>query len=118
MAKGVATEAQQPLVEPESLSSLFARARDEGKAWAQAEADLYRTIAMEKLRAWQTPLVLLGAALFLGHASLLVAVATLFVALGEVINPALAGLVTMAILSLASFVLVRIALAKFAAIGR
>jgi hypothetical protein len=107
-----------PEAEPESLSDLFGRARDEGKAWAQAEVALYRTIAVEKTKAWQAPLILFGVALFLGHAALLVLVATLFVALAQVMNPALAGLISVVILAGAATVLVKVALGKIKALGR
>lgn len=107
-----------PAAEPETLSDLFGRARDEGKAWAQAEVALYRTIATEKAKAWQTPLILFGAALFLGHAALLVLVATLFVALAQVMNPALAGLASMVVLAGAAAILVKVALGKIEAIGK
>jgi hypothetical protein len=106
------------VAEPDSLSDLIARARDEGKAWAHAEVALYRTIATEKAKAWQTPLMLFGAALFLGHAALLVLVATLFVALAQVMNPALAGLVSVLVLAGAAGVLVKVALGKIKAIGK
>ncbi|MEO6247114.1 MAG: phage holin family protein [Sphingomicrobium sp.] len=104
--------------EPDSLSDLFGRARDDGKAWAMAEVALYRTIATERAKAWQTPLVLLGAALFLGHAALLVLVATLFVALAQVMNPALAGLVSMILLAASAAILVNLAVGKIKAIGK
>jgi len=107
-----------PVAEPDSLSDLFGRARDEGKAWAQAEVALYRTIATEKAKAWQAPLILFGAALFLGHAALLVLVATLFVTLAQVMNPALAGVVSVLILAGAAAILVKVALGKIKAIGQ
>ena len=101
-----------PNVEPESVSDLFGRARDESKAWALAEVALYRTIATEKAKAWQTPLLLFAASLFLGHAALLVLVATLFVALAQVMNPALAGVASVVILAAAAGILVKLAIAK------
>jgi len=107
-----------PKAEPDSLSDLFGRARDEVKAWAQAEVALYRTIATEQAKAWRTPLILFGAALFLGHAALLVLVATLFVALSQVMNPALAGLASMVILAGAAAILVKVALGKIKASGK
>lgn len=109
---------EPPVAEPETLSDLVGRAREEGKAWAQAEVALYRTIAAKKAKAWQTPLILFGVALFLGHAVLLVTVATLFVALAQVINPALAGLVTMVLLAGTAAILVKVALGKIKGIAK
>jgi len=107
-----------PEAEPDSLSDLFGRARDEAKAWAQAEVALYRTIATEKARAWQAPLILFAAGLFLAHAALLVLVATLFVALAQVMNAALAGLVSAVVLAVAAAILVKVGLARIKAIGK
>ena len=101
-----------PPGEPESLSNLFGRAKEDARAWAAAEIALCRTIATEKAKAYQLPLKMLAAALFLGHAALLVAVATLFVALAQVMNPALAGLVSVVILVGAAAIFVKVALGK------
>ncbi len=98
--------------EPESLSDLFGRAKEDARAWALAEVALYRTIAKEKAKVWLFPLMLLSAALFLGHAALLVLVATLFVALAQVMNPAFAGLVSVVVLAGAAAILVKVALVK------
>ena len=98
--------------EPEGLADLFGRAKEDARAWATAEVALYRTIATEKAKALQLPLLLLGAALFLGHAAMLVLVATLFVALAQVMNPVLAGLVSVVILAGAAAILVKVALGK------
>ena len=103
---------RDPPGEPASLSDLFGRAKEDARLWASAEVALYRTIATEKLRAYKLPLMLLGAALFLGHAAMLVLVATLFVALAQVMNPALAGLVSVGILAGTAAILVKVALGK------
>jgi len=104
-----------PSVDPDSLSGLVGRAKEEARAWASAEVALYRTIATEKAKAWQVPLGLLGAALFLGHAALLVLVATLVLALAQVMNPALAGLVSVALLAGIAAILIKVAVAKIKA---
>lgn len=103
---------ETPASDPDSLGGLFGRARDEARDWAKAEAGLYRTIATEKALAWRTPLVLFAVALFLGHAASLVLVATLFVALAQLMNPALAGLVCAFLLAGTAAILVKIALAR------
>ena len=104
-----------PSVDPDTLSGLVGRAKEEARAWASAEVALYRTIATEKARAWQVPLGLLGAALFLGHAAMLVLVATLVMALAQVMNPALAGLVSVVLLAGIAAILVKVAVAKIKA---
>lgn len=103
---------------PDGLGGLFARAKDEAVAWGKAEINLYRTIGTEKANAWKLPLILLGAALFLGHAAMLALIATLFVALALVMNAALAGLVTVVLLAAAAGILAKVALAKIKAAGQ
>ena len=106
-----------PAEEPDDLGALFGRARDEAGAWLRAEVALYRTIGTEKANAWKVPIALLATAVFLGHAALLALVATLFVGLAQLMNAALAGLVTVLILGGTAAILVRAALAKLKAPG-
>lgn len=98
--------------EPDSLGGLFGRARDEARDWAKAEVAVYRTIATEKALAWRTSLILFAAALFLGHAASMVLVATLFVALAQLMNPALAGLLCAVLLAATAAILVKVALTR------
>ena len=103
---------EPPTSEPDSLSGLFGRARDDARDWAKAEVAVYRIIATERALAWRTPLILFAAALFLGHAASLVLVATLFVALAQVMNAALAGLLCACLLAAAAAILVKVALTR------
>ena len=103
---------EPPVSEPDSLGGLFGRARDEARDWAKCEVAVYRIIAAERARAWRTPLILLAAALFLGHAASLVLVATLFVALAQLMNPALAGLLCAVLLTGTAAILFKVALAR------
>lgn len=96
----------------DTLGGLFGRARDQAGDWLRAEVALYRTIGAEKANAWKLPIALLATALFLGHAALLTLVATLFVGLAQLMNPALAGLVTVLILGGTAAILVKVALAR------
>ena len=103
-----------PPVEPsaDTLGGLFGRARDQAGNWFRAEVALYRTIGVEKANAWKLPIALLATALFLGHAALLALIATLFVGLAQLMNPALAGLVTVLILGGTAAILVKVALGR------
>ena len=98
--------------EADTLGTLFGRARDQAGDWFRAEVALYRTIGTEKANAWKIPLALLGTALFLGHAALIALVATLFVGLAQVMNPALAGFITVLLLAGAAAILIKVALAR------
>ncbi|RST31017.1 phage holin family protein [Sphingomonas ginkgonis] len=80
--------------EPDSLGELFHRLVEDGKAYAQAEVNLYKTIGTEKLQAWKTPVILLAVAAFFAHVGALSFAATVFVAFAQIMNPALAGVVT------------------------
>ena len=96
----------------DSLGGLFGRARDQAGEWLRAEVALYRTIGVEKANAWKLPIAMLATALFFGHAAMLALVATLFVALAQLMNSALAGLVTVLILGATAAILVKLALAR------
>jgi hypothetical protein len=82
----------------DGIGDLVHRLVEDGKAYARAEVDLYKTIGTEKVRSLKTPVILLVTAVLLAHAAFLALVATLFVALALVMNDALAGLVTVLIL--------------------
>lgn len=97
---------------PDSIGALIGRARAEALAWLAAEVELYKTIGVTKASAWKLPAILLAAALFLAHAALLVLVATLFVGLAQLMNPALAGLITALLLGGTAAILVRVAIAR------
>lgn len=101
-----------PEPQPEPLADLFGRAKEEARAWAIAEVALYKTIGTEKANSFKVPIILFATALFLGHAALLLLVATLFVGLAQLMNPALAGLVSVLILAGVAAVLVKIGMAK------
>ena len=106
------------LAEPDGLAALFGRARSEALAWLEAEVELYKTIGLEKASAWKLPAILLGAALFLAHAALLALVATLFVGLAQLMNPALAGLLTALIFGGTAAILARVGLARLKGAGK
>ena len=83
----------------DGIGDLVHRLVEDAKAYAKAEVDVYKTIGAEKAASLRTPLILLVAAVFLGHAAFLALVATLFVGLAQVMQPALAGVVTVLILA-------------------
>lgn len=83
----------------DGIGDLVHRLVEDGKAYAQAEVNVYKTIASEKAASLRTPILLLVMAVFLGHAAFLTLIATLFVGLAQVMQPALAGVVTFVILA-------------------
>ncbi|MDB5253869.1 MAG: hypothetical protein JWP27_3038 [Flaviaesturariibacter sp.] len=85
--------------EPDGIGDLVHRLVADGKAYAQAEINLYKTIGTEKARSLVTPVILFVAAVFLAHAAFLALVATLFVGLASLLkSDTLGGLVTVLIL--------------------
>jgi len=66
---------------------------EEGKAYAKAEADLAKTIALAKAKALALPAGVLVAALFIGMAALNALVFGVVLALATLIGPLLAGIV-------------------------
>ena len=83
--------------EPEGIGDLFHRLVEDGKAYAQAEVNLYKTIGTERAKALKTPAIMLVAAYFLGWGAFLALVATLFVGLDSFMSPVLAGILTVLI---------------------
>jgi hypothetical protein len=86
--------------EPDGIGDLVHRLVADGKAYAQAEVNLYKTIGTEKAKSLVTPVILLVAAVILAHAAFLALVATLFVGLASLLDSdTLGGLVTVLILA-------------------
>lgn len=83
--------------EPEGIGDVIHRLVEDGKAYAQAEVNYYKTLGTEKAGALKTPLLLgLGALLF-AHAAFLALIATLFVGLASLMSDTLAGVLTVVI---------------------
>jgi len=85
--------------EPESVGELLHRLVADGKAYAQAEVDYYKTVGTERASALKTPAILGVAALLFVHAAFLALCATLFVGLASLMSDTLAGLLTVLILA-------------------
>jgi len=104
--------------EPESVGDLFHRLVDDGKAYAKAEVNYYKTVGTERGKALINPAIFGVLALLFAHAAFLALCATLFVALAAVMKNWLAGLLTVVILAAIGGVLGYLAYSKGkAAIG-
>src|SRR6476620_2211215 len=84
--------------EPEGVGDLLHRLIADGKGYAQAEVAYYKTLGTEKAAAFKQPLVFGVVALLFEHAAFLSVCALVWVALAQVMNAALAGLLTVVIL--------------------
>ena len=74
------------------IGELFGRLIDDGKAYAQAEVDLVRARAMGQADRAKLPLILGGAALSFGFASVIALVLTLVLTLADLLGPLGGGL--------------------------
>lgn len=83
--------------DPEGIGDLFHRLVEDGKAYARAEGDYYKTLGREKAKALSTPLILGLVALLFAHAAFLALIATLFVGLASLMSDTLAGVLTVVI---------------------
>ena len=83
--------------EPEGVGDLLHRLVEDGKAYAKAEVDYYKTYGTEKANALKMPAILGVVALLFAHAAFLALIATLFVGLASLMSDTLAGLLTVVI---------------------
>jgi hypothetical protein len=91
----------------ESIGDLFGRLIDDGRAYAKAEIDLYRRIALHRAGRARTGLVALVAGGVLLLSSLIALTFGLVLGLADWIGPLLAGLAIAALLALAGYALIR-----------
>jgi hypothetical protein len=98
--------------EPESVGDLLHRLVQDGKTYAKAEVDYYKTVGTERASALKMPVILGVAALLFVHAAFLALCATLFVALASLMSDTLAGLLTVVILAAVGGVLGYLAYSK------
>lgn len=98
--------------EPESVGDLLHRLVEDGKTYARAEVDYYKTVGTERAAALKMPVILGVLALLFAHAAFLALCATLFVALASLMSDTLAGLLTVVILAAVGGVLGYLAYSK------
>ena len=84
--------------EPEGIGDLVHQLVEDGKAYAKAEVNYFKTLGTERASALKTPVILGVAAILFAHAAFLALCATLFVALASLMSDTLAGVLTVLIL--------------------
>lgn len=89
----------------ESVGDLLHRLVEDGKTYAHAEIDYAKTLGSEKAAQLKMPAIYGVAALLFAHAAFLSVCALVWVALAQVMNAALAGLLTVLILGAVAGVL-------------
>jgi hypothetical protein len=100
-----------------TIGELFGRLADEGKSFARAEANLFRTIAMRRVGLAKNGAIALVAALFLVNAALVALMVGLALQIAKWTGPALGGLILFAAVGILGFVLVRYGIGKLAVLG-
>jgi hypothetical protein len=100
-----------------TIGELFGRLADEGKAFARAEANLYRTIAVRRVSQAKNGAIALVATLFLVNAALIALMVGLAMQLAKWVGPALGGLIVFVVVGALGFFLVRYGIGKLGALG-
>lgn len=83
--------------EPEGVGDLIHRLVEDGKTYAKAEVDYYKTLGTEKANALKMPLIFGLVALLFALGAFGALIATIFVALDSLMSETLAGLLTVLI---------------------
>jgi len=81
----------------ESIGTLVGRLADDARAYAQAEAKYYRTVAEERLGEARVGLALAAVALLLGLAAAIALIVGLVLTLATLIGPGAATLIVVAL---------------------
>jgi hypothetical protein len=100
-----------------TIGELFGRLADEGKAFARAEANLYRAIAVRRVGLARNGAIALVAALFLVNAALVALLVGLALQIAKWTGPALGGLILFVVVAILGFVLVRYGAGKLGALA-
>jgi putative superfamily III holin-X len=100
----------------ESIGDLFGRLVDDGRAYAKAEIDLYRQIALHRAGRARAGLIALAAGAVLLLSSLTALILGLVLGLAEWIGPWLAGLAIAGLLALTGALSIRFGIAGLKAL--
>lgn len=100
-----------------TIGELFGRLTDEGKAFARAEANLYRAIALRRVSLAKNGAIALVATLFLVNAALIALMVGLAMQLAKWVGPALGGLIVFVVVGAIGYLLVRYGIAKLGALA-
>jgi hypothetical protein len=100
-----------------SIGDLFHQLVDDGRAFARAEVNLYKEIALYRAGKAKIGVAALAAGGFLAFAGLIALLVGLVIGLADLIGPVAAGLVVFAVTAIIGFVLVRFGLGRMAALS-
>src|SRR4051812_41747572 len=100
-----------------SIGELFGRLAEDAKAFARAEAGLYRAIAVRRAGLARNGAIALVVALFLVNAALIAMLVGFALQLAQWVGPALGGLIVFLVVAAIGFGLVRYGAGKLTALG-
>jgi hypothetical protein len=100
-----------------SIGDLFGRLAEDARAFASAEAGLYKAVALRRVGLAKNGVIALVAALFLVNAALIALLVGFAMQLAKWVGPALGGLIVFVVIGLIGFLLVRYGAGKLTALG-
>jgi high-affinity Fe2+/Pb2+ permease len=100
-----------------SIGELFGRLGDEARAYARAEANLFRSIARHRIGKARNGAIALVAAALLANAALIVLLVGLALELALITTPAIGALIVAGVVLVGAFLLVRYGAPKLGALG-
>jgi len=100
-----------------SIGDLFHQLVEDGRAYASAEANLYKQIALFRLSKAKTGIVALVAGGLLAYAALIAFLVSLVMGLAPIMGPVLGGLVVLVVTGGVAFLLFRYGAGKVSALG-
>jgi hypothetical protein len=100
-----------------SIGELFGRLAEDARAFARAEAGLYRAIAARRAGLARNGAIAMAAALFLVNAALVALLVGFAMQLAQWVGPALGGVIVFLVVAAIGFGLVRYGAGKLTALG-
>jgi hypothetical protein len=100
-----------------SIGELFGRLGEDARAFASAEAGLYKAVALRRVSLAKNGAVAMVAALLLVNAALIALLVGFAMQLAKWVGPAFGGLIVFAVVAAIGFVLVRYGAAKLSVLG-
>lgn len=90
-----------------ALGELFHQVVDDGKAFAAAEANLYKEIALYRVGKAKNGIIAMVAAGLLAYAALIAFLVGVVMGLADLVGPVAGGLIVLAVAGIVAFLLVR-----------
>jgi hypothetical protein len=100
-----------------SIGDLFHKLVDDGRAFARAEANLYKQIALYRAGKARSGIIALVAGGLLAFAGLIAALVGLVMGLADLVGPVAGGLIVLAVTGVIAFILFRYGAGRMGALS-